>query len=162
MDIFRVKGGLLWKYLRSQFSLNRVFYSFVKWNFSSNFLLTDAGKCLMLADLLCYAWLDPSHLQFNRYHYILVRWWTMRDSSFQVKLKAMIDVTIYALKQFSMLTRCCPHRSELCLFSFVPYDYLPQAARSHTEDDITKDLFEFIEVKYHLLAFLLSEELLFN
>ena len=74
----------------------------------------------------------------------------------------MIDVTIYALKQFSMLTRCCPDRSEPCLFSFVPYDYLPQAASSHTEDDITKDLFELIEVKYHLLAFLLSEELLLN
>lgn len=72
----------------------------------------------------------------------------MRDFSFQVKLKTMIDVTMNAMKQFNMLGRCCPDRNQLCSLSFVPYEYLSQVAGSHMEDDIMKHLFELIEVKY--------------
>ena len=66
----------------------------------------------------------------------------------QIKLKTIIDGTIYSMKQFNLLVKCCRKPDEPQSVSFVPCEHLSQAANSHFGDEIMVQLFNAIEVCY--------------
>ena len=68
------------------------------------------------------------------------------DFSFQVKLKAVIDMSLYAMQQVNILAHCCPDRHEPRSTTTMPHGHLSQVASSCVEDDVIVHLYRTIEV----------------
>ena len=66
--------------------------------------------------------------------------------SFQVKLKAIIDLSIYAMKQVSILAHCCPSGDEPQSATTISREHLSQVASSSVEDEVMVHLFKMMEV----------------
>jgi len=62
-----------------------------------------------------------------------------------VKLKAVIDMSMYAMQQVNILAHCCPDRHEPRSATTIPHGYLSQVASSCVEDDVMVHLYRTIE-----------------